>query len=136
VSTIYKIIAAAHWQAAQHDGVFRGSAVDLRDGFIHFSTAEQVEETAAKHFAGQHDLLRVSMPTNSGRRCGGKLRVAALSSRISMASLRLPLSQKSSRCPLTPTAATLCLDSRRDFLHCGTSCSAKSLFSAGTFRER
>jgi uncharacterized protein (DUF952 family) len=61
VSTIYKIVAAAHWQAAQHDGVFRGSAVDLRDGFIHFSTAEQVEETAAKHFAGQHDLLLESV---------------------------------------------------------------------------
>jgi uncharacterized protein (DUF952 family) len=61
MSTIYKIIAASHWRAAEHDGVFRGSAVDLRDGFIHFSTAEQVEETAAKHFSGQGDLLLVSV---------------------------------------------------------------------------
>jgi len=38
---------------------FRGSAHDIRDGFIHFSTAGQVAETAAKHFAGQHDLLLV-----------------------------------------------------------------------------
>jgi uncharacterized protein (DUF952 family) len=59
--TIYKIVAAPHWQAAEHDGVFRGSAVDLRDGFIHFSTAEQVAETAAKHFAGQDDLRLVSV---------------------------------------------------------------------------
>jgi|ERR1041384_3262220 uncharacterized protein (DUF952 family) len=59
--TLYKIIAASHWKAAQHDGVLRGSADDLRDGFIHFSAAEQVEETAAKHFAGQDDLLLISV---------------------------------------------------------------------------
>ena len=59
--TLYKIVAAAHWQAAVHDGVFRGSAVDLRDGFIHFSTAAQVEETAARHFAGQDGLLLISV---------------------------------------------------------------------------
>jgi uncharacterized protein (DUF952 family) len=63
--TIYKIVAAAHWQAAEHDGVFRGSAVDLRDGFIHFSTAAQVEETAAKHFAGQDDLRLVSVASET-----------------------------------------------------------------------
>jgi uncharacterized protein (DUF952 family) len=61
MTTIYKIVPAAHWRAAEHDGIFRGSAADLRDGFIHFSTAEQVEETAAKHFAGQDDLLLVSV---------------------------------------------------------------------------
>jgi uncharacterized protein (DUF952 family) len=69
--TIYKIVAAAHWQAAEHDGVFRGSAVDLRDGFIHFSTAEQVEETAARHFAGQDNLLLVSV---DGDKLGAALR--------------------------------------------------------------
>ena len=61
MTTLYKIIAATHWQAAVHDGVFRGVAVDLRDGFIHFSTAAQVEETAAKHFAGQDGLLLLSI---------------------------------------------------------------------------
>ncbi len=44
--------------------MFRGSDVDRRDGFIHFSTAAQVPETAAKHFAGQSDLLLVSVNTN------------------------------------------------------------------------
>jgi uncharacterized protein (DUF952 family) len=58
---LYKIIAAAHWRAAEHDGIFRGSADDLRDGFIHFSTAGQVEETAAKYFSGQDDLLLISV---------------------------------------------------------------------------
>lgn len=53
------------------DGVFRGSAVDLADGYIHFSTAEQAVETAAKHFAGQKDLLLVQV--DSGR-LGGHLK--------------------------------------------------------------
>jgi uncharacterized protein (DUF952 family) len=58
-TTIYKICASAHWQAAQHDGMLRGTADDLRDGFIHFSTAEQVAETLARHFAGQGDLVLI-----------------------------------------------------------------------------
>ena len=57
--TLYKIVPASLWHAAERDGVFRGSDVDRRDGFIHFSAADQVAETAAKHFAGQHDLLLV-----------------------------------------------------------------------------
>lgn len=71
MTMIYKIVAAAHWQAAKHDGVFRGAADDLRDGFIHFSTAEQIEETAAKHFAGQDNLLLVSA---DGDKLGAALR--------------------------------------------------------------
>jgi uncharacterized protein (DUF952 family) len=71
MATLYKIVAAAHWQAAVHDGVFRGSAVDLRDGYIHLSAAEQVEETAAKHFAGQDGLLLISVDE---ARLGGGLK--------------------------------------------------------------
>ena len=55
--TLYKICPTSLWRAAERDGVFRGSEADLRDGFIHFSTAAQVAETAAKHFAGQNDLV-------------------------------------------------------------------------------
>jgi uncharacterized protein (DUF952 family) len=55
--TIYKICPAALWREAERAGVFRGAPVDRADGFIHFSSAEQVAETAAKHFAGQSDLL-------------------------------------------------------------------------------
>lgn len=57
MATIYKIRAADLWRAAIDDGVFRGSPADLRDGFIHFSTADQVKETAALHFAGQAGLV-------------------------------------------------------------------------------
>ena len=59
--TIYKICPAALWREAERAGAFRGSEVDRRDGFIHFSTAAQLAETAAKHFAGQRDLLLVSV---------------------------------------------------------------------------
>src|SRR5690348_16197736 len=57
--SVYKIVPAALWRQAEDEGVFRGAPVDIADGFIHFSTAAQVEETAAKHFAGQHDLMLV-----------------------------------------------------------------------------
>ena len=56
---IYKICAATLWREAERAGAFRGSTTDRRDGFIHFSTADQVAETAAKHFAGVRDLLLV-----------------------------------------------------------------------------
>ncbi|MBX9909419.1 MAG: DUF952 domain-containing protein [Beijerinckiaceae bacterium] len=60
VPLIYKICPEALWREAEQAGVFKGSGVDLADGFIHFSTAGQVRETAAKHFAGQHDLLLIA----------------------------------------------------------------------------
>jgi uncharacterized protein (DUF952 family) len=57
MTIIYKISPAADWRAAQAAGVFTGAPVDVADGFIHFSAAHQVRETAAKHFAGQADLV-------------------------------------------------------------------------------
>lgn len=59
--TLYKITGRDDWAAAVAEGVFRGAPVDLADGFIHFSTAAQVAETAAKHFAGRDDLLLVAL---------------------------------------------------------------------------
>ena len=59
--TIYKICPEALWREAERAGRFTGAPIDLADGFIHFSTAEQVRETAAKHFAGQSDLLLVAI---------------------------------------------------------------------------
>jgi len=61
VAVIYKICPAALWREAVRAGVFHGSAVDARDGFIHFSSAEQAAETAARHFAGQRDLVLVAV---------------------------------------------------------------------------
>jgi uncharacterized protein (DUF952 family) len=55
--TIYKISTAALWQDAEAAGAFAGAPIDLADGFIHFSTAEQVQQTAALHFKGQADLV-------------------------------------------------------------------------------
>lgn len=54
---IYKILGRAEWDIAQAKGVFEGSAVDLQDGYIHFSTASQAPETARRYFAGQADLV-------------------------------------------------------------------------------
>lgn len=58
---IFKIVRAEEWQQARDAGTYHGAPVDRADGFIHFSTADQVEETAAKHFAGQTDLLLVAV---------------------------------------------------------------------------
>lgn len=57
MTIIYRILPAADWAAAKAAGYFAGSAHDIRDGFIHFSTAAQVAETAAKHYAGLEDLV-------------------------------------------------------------------------------
>ena len=53
---IYKILRADEWQALRAEGQSLGAPIDVADGYIHFSTAEQVRETAAKHFAGVTDL--------------------------------------------------------------------------------
>jgi uncharacterized protein (DUF952 family) len=58
---IYKILPSPLWRSAEHAGVFTGAPVDIADGYIHFSTASQAHETAAKHFAGQHGLLLVAV---------------------------------------------------------------------------
>lgn len=63
--TIYKILPASMWSKANEIGLFRGSAIDLADGFIHFSGAGQVVETATKHFAGQRDLLLLYVDAKS-----------------------------------------------------------------------
>lgn len=61
MTTIYKICERAAWREAERLGVYGGSDADRRDGFIHFSTAAQLAGTAAKHFAGQADLMLVAV---------------------------------------------------------------------------
>jgi uncharacterized protein (DUF952 family) len=61
VRRIYKISTAAAWREAEREGVFRGSADDVRDGFIHFSTASQIAETAKRHFFGQAGLKLIEV---------------------------------------------------------------------------
>jgi len=54
---IYKLFRAEEWAAASSAPSFAGSALDLRDGFIHLSTGAQAAETAARHFAGEKGLV-------------------------------------------------------------------------------
>jgi uncharacterized protein (DUF952 family) len=65
VRKIYKICPASAWRDAERQGVFRGSADDIRDGFIHFSAASQVAETARKHFFKQADLLLIAVDADA-----------------------------------------------------------------------
>lgn len=60
-TTVYKICDAALWREAERAGVFGGAPVDLADGYIHFSTAGQAAETAARHFDGRADLVLVAV---------------------------------------------------------------------------
>ncbi|HEV2532813.1 DUF952 domain-containing protein [Phenylobacterium sp.] len=57
MSRIYKILARRDWEAAWNAQVYEGSELDRADGFIHFSTAEQAQETASRHFRGQAGLV-------------------------------------------------------------------------------
>jgi uncharacterized protein (DUF952 family) len=58
---IYKIVSETLWRESERAGVLGGAPVDLADGFIHFSTADQVAETAERHFAGQDGLVIVAV---------------------------------------------------------------------------
>lgn len=59
--SIFHMCRAEEWRAAEADGAYRGSSQDKADGFIHFSTAGQLPESAAKHRAGQRDLVLVAV---------------------------------------------------------------------------
>jgi uncharacterized protein (DUF952 family) len=58
---IYKICPLLIWREAECQGSFPGAGIDRRDGYIHFSTAGQLRETAARHFAGQEGLALVAV---------------------------------------------------------------------------
>jgi uncharacterized protein (DUF952 family) len=63
--TVYRILSRADWEAARVLGEFRGSAHDVRDGFIHFSSADQVAETARIHYASLPDLVLLYVRTEA-----------------------------------------------------------------------
>ena len=52
----YKVLTGPQMATLEQQGSFAGAPIDLADGYIHLSTAEQLDETVAKHFAGQQDL--------------------------------------------------------------------------------
>lgn len=61
MATIYKIFRKDEFDAFETAGETWGAPIDVADGFVHFSTAEQVAETAAKHFAGESDLKLLAL---------------------------------------------------------------------------
>ena len=65
MSQIYKICPSSAWREAERQGIYRGSRDDARDGFIHFSTAAQVNETARKHFFGQTGLFLIEVDADA-----------------------------------------------------------------------
>ena len=65
MTVLYKITRRVEWQDAVRKGVFSGSTLDLKDGYIHLSTAEQVRETARLYFARQTDLVLVAIPESA-----------------------------------------------------------------------
>jgi uncharacterized protein (DUF952 family) len=56
-SRVYKVLRSAEWSAMQVRGAFPGSPDDVRDGFIHLSTREQLDTTIERHFAGERELV-------------------------------------------------------------------------------
>ena len=62
---IYKIFRSDEWAALRRDGQTVGAPIDVADGYVHFSTAEQAAETAAKHFAGAEVLYLLAVETNT-----------------------------------------------------------------------
>jgi uncharacterized protein (DUF952 family) len=61
VTRVYKVVSQAEWAVAEREGVFRGAAIDLSDGYIHLSDAEQVERTVALYFAERDDLVLAAL---------------------------------------------------------------------------
>lgn len=55
-TTAYKVLTGEQMAALERDASFAGAPIDLADGYIHLSTADQLTETVVKHFAGQNDL--------------------------------------------------------------------------------
>ncbi|MDO5755895.1 MAG: DUF952 domain-containing protein [Rhodobacterales bacterium] len=68
---IYKIFRSAEWDALRAAGTSDGAPVDVADGYIHFSTRAQAPETAARHFAGEADLMLLGVEAEA---LGGDLR--------------------------------------------------------------
>lgn len=61
MALVYKLCPEPLWREAEHAGVFLGAPVDVADGYIHLSTAEQVAETARRHFRAQDNLVLVAV---------------------------------------------------------------------------
>ena len=63
-ATAFKVLTQQQWADFERERVFRGAPVDIADGYIHLSTAEQIEATIAKYFAGESCLMIVEVDLN------------------------------------------------------------------------
>ena len=68
---VYKIMPRSEWELTKKSGAFRGCGIDLTDGFIHLSSADQYAKTLELYFAGQTDLVRVAV---NGKTLGDSLK--------------------------------------------------------------
>ena len=68
---VFKIFRRMEWDQLRRDGRTLGAPIDIADGYVHLSTAAQVTETAARHFAGESDLVLLAL---DGDRLGEALR--------------------------------------------------------------
>ncbi|BBU58263.1 hypothetical protein KU6B_45280 [Mameliella alba] len=62
---IYKILRADEWAALRAQGEIAGAPIDVADGYVHFSTADQARGTAAKHFAGEEGLVLLALEADT-----------------------------------------------------------------------
>lgn len=113
--TIYKICPASSWREAERQGIYRGSADDARDGFIHFSTAVQLPETLRKYYFGQTGLFLIAVDADA---LGDVLRWepsrGEICSRISTANSISAPSPPSWICARAPMATMTFRSSNRD----------------------
>lgn len=70
-ATAFKVLTAQQWADFERERVFRGAPVDIEDGYIHLSTAAQLDATIAKYFAGEADLIIAEVDLG---RLGGSVR--------------------------------------------------------------
>ncbi len=89
MSLIFKILPRAEWETAVARGQFAGSGIDLADGYIHFSSAAQKDETLRLHFAGRTDLVLVAVEAEA---LGGALKWEASRGGVLFPHLYGPLS--------------------------------------------
>jgi len=106
MSRLYHLVRSADWDAAAD--AYHGSAEDTRDGFLHFSTAAQIVDSAAKHRRGERDLLLIAV---DGDRLGDALKWEASRGGQLFPHLYGPL-------PLAAVAWTRPLPLGDDGLHC------------------
>ena len=60
---IFKIIDKDEWNKAKKKGIYSGSSTDIKDGYIHFSEKEQIQETLKKHYPKQENLILLKVQT-------------------------------------------------------------------------